>query len=304
MTIELHIAETLYNTIDNNLSGTIATGTSLIMIGLGGLFGTIWLIERTVRSIGWSLQGFNGIMKDEVMNFIKSVFIIYSAFHVDWYLQVVVPFVNDMPTWTMQQLSHNTAGNNQVDTLINSYLNGVWAFISNFKFDPIWNFRESLSGVLALLAIIIGGVPFLGLTIATLMTLKVTSAILLVLGPLFIAFALFDQTRQYFWGWVSVLGGIMLTQILFGVVITLEINFLNAFVMTKGDDGFFSSTFEGAFALLFYFGTFTAIATELPNYAASIMGGAPSGTHGLKKLMLKGTGIGTALRFGNAIKPS
>ncbi|EJZ4824892.1 type IV secretion system protein, partial [Salmonella enterica] len=185
---------------------------------------------------------------------------------------------------------------------INTYLNGLWEFIKNIDFDPIFNFKESIASVLVLICFLLGGIPFLGVCVATLMTLKVATSLFLVVGPLFIAFGLFEQTRQYFWGWVSLMGGFMLTQIIFGIAITLEISFLNAFVLTSDPDGAMSGSFKGAFALLLYFGTFTAIATEIPNYAASVMGGAPSGAHGLKKLFLKGTGLGAAQRFAGSLR--
>ncbi|MGN2498847.1 type IV secretion system protein [Serratia nevei] len=303
MAIELHIADTLYRAIDTALSGTISTGTSLLMIGVGTLFGTFWLIDRTVNSITWYFKGFEGVLRDEIMNAIKSAFIIFSAFNISWYMNVVVPFVNDMPTWAMAQLASGGIGNNQVDTLINGFLNGVWEFIKTMKFNPLTNdFSIIIGGVVTLVAMLLGGVPFLLTCVATLMTLKVATALFLVVGPLFIAFGLFDQTRQYFWGWVSLIGGFMLTQIIFGVAITLEINFLNAYVITSDPNGLLSGTFSGAFALLFYFGAFTAIATEIPNYAASVMGGSPSGVHGLKKLLLKPTGLGAATRMSGALR--
>lgn len=302
MAIELAIAETLYRSIDTAMAGIITTGTANLMIGVGSLFCSFWLIERTVASMNWYFRGFNGALQEEIMNALKSAFIIYSAFHVDWYMQVIVPFVNDMPTWTFETLSGQTVGTNQVDSLINTYLNGLWEFIKNIDFDPIFNFKESVASILVLLCYLIGGVPFLGVCVATLMTLKVATSLFLVVGPLFIAFGLFDQTRQYFWGWVSLLGGFMLTQIMFGVAIGLQISFLNAFVLTSDPDGAMSGSFKGAFALLFYFGTFTAISTELPAYAASVMGGQASGAHGLKKLMLKSTGLGTATRFAGSLR--
>lgn len=302
MAIELEIAQTLYRSIDNALAGIISTGTANLMIGVGSLFGVFWLIDRTVNSINWYFQGFNGILQNEIMNAIKSAFIIYSAFHVGWYMRVVVPFVSDMPIWTIQQLSGVSAGTNQVDALINTFLNGLWEFIKGIDFDPIFNFKESLASLLVLICFLIGGVPFLGVCVATLLTLKMSISLFLVIGPLFIAFGLFDQTRQYFWGWVSLMGGFMLTQIMFGIAITMQINFLNAFVLTSDPNGAMSGSFKGAFALLFYFGAFTAIAVEIPNYAASVMGGAPSGVHGLKKLALKGTGLGSAARFAGAFR--
>lgn len=302
MAIELEIAQTLYRAIDDALSGIISTGTTNLMIGVGSLFGAFWLIDRTVNSINWYFQGFNGVLQTEIMNAIKSAFIIYSAFHVGWYMRVIVPFVSDMPTWTIQQLSGVPVGTNQVDALINTYLNGLWEFIKNIDFDPIFNFKESIASVLVLICFLLGGIPFLGVCVATLLTLKVSTSLFLVVGPLFIAFALFDQTRQYFWGWVSLMGGFMLTQIIFGIAIMLEINFLNAFVLTSDPNGAMSGSFKGAFALLLYFGAFTVIATEIPNMAASVMGGAPSGAHGLNKLLMKGTGLGAARRFAGSMR--
>lgn len=302
MAIELEVAATLYRSVDDALAGIIATGTANLMIGVGSLFGAFWLIERTIASMNWYFKGFNGILQEEIMNAIKSAFIIYSAFNVGWYLRVIVPAVNDMPTWTIQTLSGVPIGTNQVDALINAYINGVWEFIKNIDFDIFSNFKETLASIFVLLCFIVGGVPFLTVCVATLMTLKVAISLFLVVGPLFIAFGLFDQTRQYFWGWVSLIGGFMLTQIVFGIAIMLEIGFLNSYVITTDPNGIMSGSFKGAFAVLLYFGTFTAIATELPSYAASVMGGAPSGAHGLKNIMLKASGLGTATRMAGSLR--
>jgi len=308
MAIELQVAQTLYQAIDDALSGMISTGTHNLMMGVSALFGAIWLIERTIATMNWYFKGFDAILQEEIMNAIKASFIIFSAFNIGWYLHIVLPFVNDMPTWAIRQISGSPVGNNQVDALINTYLNGLWDFIKNIDFDPIFNFKESVASILVLVCFLLGGVPFLGVCIATLITLKVASSLFLVVGPLFIAFGLFDQTRQYFWGWVSLLGGFMLTQLIFGVAITIEIKFLNTYVLTTDPNGAMSGSFQGAFALLLYFGAFTAIAMEIPNYAASVMGGAPGGGSTLGKLFMKPTGLAAAKRmagaFRNSIKPA
>lgn len=264
MDIEVHIAENLYQTIDNSLSDTISGGTTLLMMGVGSLFGSFWVIDRTINAISWYFRGFNGVLQDEIFNAIKSSFIIFFAFHIDGYMNIVVPFVNRMPVWAMQQLPSGSVGNNQVDTLINHFLNGVINYVDVTDF-PITDFKTTAVSVITLLVMLMGGIPFLGTCVATLMTLKVATSLFLVAGPLFIAFGLFEQTRQYFWGWVSLLGGFMLTQLIFGVAITFEINFLYTFVIINGK---IENSLGGVFALLFYFGTFTALATEIPNYAA------------------------------------
>ncbi|EGH18686.1 conjugal transfer protein, partial [Pseudomonas savastanoi pv. glycinea str. race 4] len=50
----------------------------------------------------------------------------------------------------------------------------------------------------------------------------------------FIAFLLFDQTRQYFWGWVGAIAGFMLAQVLISVVLAIEIGFINTMMIKDG----------------------------------------------------------------------
>ncbi|HGJ5869423.1 type IV secretion system protein [Arsenophonus nasoniae] len=119
----------------------------------------------------------------------------------------------------------------------------------------------------------LGGVPFLGVAVGTLITLKVATTLILVVGPIFIALALFPQTKQYFWGWVGVLGGFVLTQALFAMVLALEISYINANIVTEN----VKLDLLGCLGILLSFSAFTMLATEIPNYAAAIMGGAPSG---------------------------
>lgn len=59
--------------------------------------------------------------------------------------------------------------------------------------------------------------------IAGLATVKIVAALMLALGPLFIAFALFDNTRSLFEGWVRVLAGAGLGAIGVGIVLGLQL---------------------------------------------------------------------------------
>jgi type IV secretion system protein VirB6 len=49
--------------------------------------------------------------------------------------------------------------------------------------------------------------------------------------------------------------------------------------------------------MLIYFAAFTVLATELPNYAASVMGGTPISSTGVGGLIGRGTGVGSALKM-------
>jgi type IV secretion system protein VirB6 len=297
--MDVHIASDLFALIDGALKSTIVQGAAKVMIGLTTVFGSIWTLQFTARSIYWLYQGLTEIFQEVFFSVLKMAIIVSMAFNVSWYLEYVVPFVTGLPAWMGGILSGSeSAQTNQVDLLISSYLTSLDLLVSAMKFG--WT--ESLSvffyALLVIVFFLIGGIPFLSVAVGTIIMLKVSSTVILAVGPVFIAFLLFDQSRQWFWGWVSILGGFMLTQVLFAVVLGIEMGIINSFVIKNGN---FEMTLAKAFEVLLVFGAFTLCATELPGYAASIMGGAPSGSSGIGKMLGKGTGLDTAARMTKAV---
>lgn len=297
--MEIHIAESLFKAIETGLNSTLMSGTSKVMLGVGAAFGSIWMIHFALKSLQWLFTGMDAILQDVLFSILKMGFIVYFAFNVGWYIQTVVPFVTDLPIWMGGVLSgQEGTQTNQVDNLISAYIESLRKLVDAMNFDFFDNFSVVLLGFCVLLFVLIGGIPFISVCVGTLITLKAATTLMLVVGPVFIAFALFDQSRQWFYGWVSMLGGFMLTNVLFSVVIGLEIGFINTMVMKNG---VIDTTWADAFAILFYFGAFTMLATELPSYAAGVMGGTPSGgVTGVGGLVSKVTGLGTARKMSGA----
>mgnify|MGYP001062983582 CR=1 FL=1 len=297
--MDVHIAADLFQAIDAALKSTLGSGTAKVMLGLGAAFGSMWLVQFTLKSIYWLHQGLNVIFQDVMFSILKMAFVVYFAFNVAWYISTVVPFATGLPNWMGGILSgQNGNQTNQVDGLISSYLNSLDQLISTMKFGWTEDWAVMFYAILVILFYLMGGIPFLSVCVGTMITLKAASTIILVVGPIFIAFALFDQTRQWFWGWVSVLGGFMLTQVLFAVVVGIELNYINSFVVKNGA---IETTLQSAFEILLVFGAFTMLATELPGYAASIMGGTPSGgVGGVGGLLGKTTGLGAARKMAGA----
>ncbi|WP_016857447.1 type IV secretion system protein [Candidatus Williamhamiltonella defendens] len=288
--MDVQVAQTLYQSIDETLKSTIATGTANVMTATGVIFGTCWLIHLTLKSIYWLFQGLDIAFQDLLLTIGKASFIIYFAFNVDWYISTVVPMVNQLPNWMTETLSSSSMENtNQVDSIISSFGKAASKTASAMEFSPVSNPSATALGILGFVFLLIGGIPFLLVCVGTMITLKAATSIILVVGPIFIAFSLFDQTRQWFWGWVSVISGFMLTQILFGVVLAIEFNFINSVIVKNGE---IKTDLLSSFAILLYFGAFNLLATEIPNYAASIMGGTPSGgVSGVGGILGRGTGL-------------
>lgn len=297
--MDVQVAQTLYHAIDEGLKSTITTGTAKVMTATGVIYGTCWLIHLIMKSIYWLFQGLDVAFQDLLLTILKASFIIFFAFNVKWYVETVVPIVNGLPNGITQLLSTSSVSQtNLVDSLLQNFYDSLKLLLEKMDFSIFTKISVWLLGLLAFALYVIGAVPFILVCVGTLITLKAATSIILVVGPIFIAFSLFDQTRQWFWGWVSVLSGFMLTQIFFGIVLTLEMNFINANIIKPGAE---VPTLLECFAILLYFGAFTLLATELPNYAASIMGGTPSGgVTGVGGILGRGTGLGTAGRMSRA----
>jgi len=296
--MDIQIAEPFFKAIEAGLNSTLMSGTAKVMLGVGASFGSVWMVHFALKSLQWLFTGIDAIYQDILWSIFKMAIIVSFAFNVSWYIENVVPFVTDLPTWMGGILSGQQGSQtNQVDSLISAFVDAVVKLVDSMDFDLLDNFNIVMMGVCVLVFMLLGGIPFLSLCVGTLITLKVATTLMLVIGPLFIAFALFDQTRQWFYGWVSLVGGFMLTNVLFSVVIGLEIGFINTVVMKNGT---LEATWVDAFSILLYFGAFTLLAAELPSYAASIMGGTPSGATGVAGLLGKGTGLGAAGRMAGA----
>lgn len=290
--MDLNVAQQMYEAVDASLQSTLVDGTAKVMVGVGALFGTFWLLHFTLKSIFWLFQGMNVVFREVVMEIAKVAVIAGLAWNVQWYVATIVPFVTGMPAWMGGVLSGEEGNQvNQIDAFITTYCTNLQKIYDSLSFS-ITDIKAAYLGLQALVLYLIAGVPFILMAVGTLMILKVATTAILALGPVFIAFALFNQTKQWFWGWVSLIGGFMLTEVLFSVVMALEIAFINSVIVK---DGKIDTSLVGNVTMVIYFATFTFLATELPGYATAIMGGSPVSASGLGGILAKGSGLGAVM---------
>jgi type IV secretion system protein VirB6 len=290
----IQVAQKLYDSVDAALQSTLATGMTKVMLGVGALFGTFWLLNFTLRSIFWLQHGMTAAFKEVILEIVKVAFIAGCAWNITWYVHTIVPFVTGLPSWMGGILSGNEGTQiNQIDALVTNYIDTLEELIKAMKFT-FWKTKFSVIwlSIQAVVLYLFAGVPFLLVAVGTLFITKASVSLMFAVGPLFIAFALFNQTKQWFWSWLSLIAGFMLAQVLFSLVLGLEIGFINSVVLK---DGVIDTSLEGNIAMLLYFAAFTVLATELPGYAATVMGGAPVAATGIGGMLMKGTGGSLAL---------
>jgi len=287
--MNIQVAQDLFNAIDAAAKTQMGNVNKVMSIA-GIVVGAFWMIYILMQSLFWYFEGLTVVIKEVLFTIFKASCIMFMAFSVSWYVSTIVPTVTELPVWLGNTIAGNTSENtNLIDGLIVSYVDGLIKLFKAIKLE-----LGAFFVIGSIFFYVLGGVPFLGVAVGTMITLKAATTLIMVVGPIFIALALFPKTQQYFWGWVGVLGGFILTQALFAVVIGLEINYITSNVL-KADANY---SIGSCLGILLTFGAFTLLATELPNYAASIMGGAPSGgVSGMGGIASKGLGITPASRM-------
>lgn len=287
--MNIQVAQDLFNAIDAAAKTQMGNVNKVMSIA-GIVVGAFWMIYILMQSLFWYFEGLTVVIKEVLFTIFKASCIMFMAFSVSWYVSTIVPTVTELPVWLGNTIAGNTSENtNLIDGLIVSYVDGLVKLFKAIKLE-----LGAFFVIGSIFFYVLGGVPFLGVAVGTMITLKAATTLIMVVGPIFIALALFPKTQQYFWGWVGVLGGFILTQALFAVVIGLEINYITSNVL-KADANY---SIGSCLGILLTFGAFTLLATELPNYAASIMGGAPSGgVSGMGGIASKGLGITPASRM-------
>ena len=147
------VAETVYVFIDEALNTTLSVGTPNVMLGLGALIGTMWLLSFTMRGITWLWMGMTVIFQDVVNELLKVAVIAGLAFNVGWYIKTIVPFVTQAPAWMGSILSgQNGSQANQIDLMVSTYVTSLLQLISAMNFS-FWDmeFKAVVLGSMAIL---------------------------------------------------------------------------------------------------------------------------------------------------------
>lgn len=302
--MDVRIVEPIFAAIDKGLNGTLTTGVTTFMAAIGVVVGSLWVLNIAIRSLWWYFNGISAAIREMLEEMFKVVFITFFAIGLQPYISVVVPVVTNAPGELSQLLTGTTNGSstNQVDGLINAFIQTAIE-LGSLKFDLFTSeFSAMFAATACFILFLLGGFAFLGTCVVTLVVLKIATTLFLAIGPLFILLALFTQTRQYFWGWVNLMGGFMLTNLLFSVVVSLEISYIRSSILSS--DGLMKADWVSVLSMPLVFGAFTAIANLLPSWAASVMSGAPVGNAGGISSMLGSNlgGIRTGMNAARGVK--
>lgn len=277
------IVETLFQSFDDAVKNTISSGASNLMNTIAPIFSSATCIYFGFKAIGWYKNGTDIPAMEILETFIKCALICFCSFNVGNYLQYIVPSIDGLSADIVALLNNSSTGTtaNTIDELITNYMKMIVDFTKTMSFD-ILDIKISTLFVqfFALLIMLLSGLPFLVLTCATLFCVKIGMSLMLIIGPIFIAFLFFPATRDLFFGWSKLIISFILINVLFSLVITLEINFINDQFIKSPDP-----SWGVIISMLVCFSTFIYLAKAIPSFA-----GAIAGSHGASSIGLPGSG--------------
>lgn len=201
--------------------------------------------------------------------------ILSASVNLGWYMGTVVPFINAFPVELSNAVTGNGASSNinSIDSIISYYITVTQETWSNAS-----GIQGSLIAAFNIALLLITGIPVVIVMAAYLLLVKLMIAILIVIGPLFLAMALFPVTRQYATLWIGQVVNFGLLAFFMNVTAVLMINILLGLQVDPLTASLVELMSYGVVALLFW-----VVVLRVPDLASALSGG------------MSGNGFGSAI---------
>lgn len=287
--------EDIFLEIDNTVINNLAGGTANLANIVAPAFQAVFLVY--VIFIAWSYWQSNSSVESTAIDLVKRVavwgLILGFSMNISSYNANIMPIVLGMGDGLAQAFT-GTGDTNAValDSLATQIVDIIAA-----NSDAAWETEgigEKIGAVIGTTVdnalMLIAAAIFFVIAAAYIVMVKIFLAILVVLGPIFIAFLLFPATRQYGMNWINQVFNYSLLTLLINIAGGFFISYVNTVLGDVTGDG--GATGAGALiinnvvaqtaVLQVVLATlmFVIILWKLPELASSLAGGMAAGGFG------------------------
>jgi type IV secretion system protein VirB6 len=269
----------MFTAFDQNLLGFINTGSAAIISLISPVCGTLFAIYLLFITAGYWKGGIEEPVTDFLMRMIGWAAIIAFGLNIQYYSTYVVPFFNGLGDDLATALTGTPQTGSALDALCTAYVTAMWKL-----FQAADGIEDTLNAICFIAITLLAAVPFIAIAAAYIILAKFALSILLALGPLFFAFAIFPPTRKFFDAWVGQCMNYTFLVCLFAAAGMLEIRFAQTMVPT-------SMTLLQLFQLVMMGVAFIVISLNLPGLASQLGGGV-----GISSMVGKASGLASALK--------
>ena len=259
----------IFTEIDSVLLVTLGSKTASIINIISPVMMSAFIFYVLLVTMSYMINGtdLTEVGGDLIKRFLAWAVIIGLSMNIGNFTSIIVPIANNVPQEIMQAISggSNATITSSLDNLISMYLDVIATMFSNIEFMDIGGY---LGGIFIGGIMVIGGFIFVIIASGYILLAKVTTAILLVIAPIFIGLALFPATRQYASLWVGQLVNAGLIMIIISVICAVEIG-----ILERAVSGVTDLDITTASKVAIASGIFTVLLNRVPDLASALAGG-------------------------------
>lgn len=263
------------NMIMNGMGSNLFSKSGSLIAGVAPLFQAGFSIYVLLLAFDYYKKGFDESVVDIAKSLIAWLIIIACAFNASQY-DKLANWIWMFPDRLSGFLGTQEYTASALDTSFSNYLNSmttVFEYASSLDFTQVADKITLYAGIAAIAGL---GFLFFGVTLAYYVIAKLSLAMVIVIGPIFIGSFLFPSTRQWGMNWVGQILNYSVTITLFTILGALQQDFFTTH-MENAIVGDITSVAQ-VFGLipLFLLSTvfFILVAWGIPSIASALTGGA------------------------------
>ena len=277
MSTQFTLGSQIFTSIDTGLSSVFSSGLPALASLVAPVVGAFVSLYAVIIALNWIWSG--NTQELPIGDLLKRMFYMALftafAFNISLYNTAVVVPVQSIGAEIAQAFARtNTQVPNIIDQMGNQIIDTVteiWDRAPDVTLTN-WNLVPIARAISTIIIVAIGGCIFMGVSFLYLLIAKIMVAFVLLVGPIFISFAFFPVTREYFMKWISQLLNYIFLYAFFGIGFTLLTNLLQQYVSgTDFSDILVTDTTQ--IKLLFCYILFSGVMMSIPSLASQLTGG-------------------------------
>jgi type IV secretion system protein VirB6 len=302
MAMEFTLGTQIFQSVDEGLAELFTSGLGNFAALIAPVVGAFVSLYFVFIALNWIWNGQTSELPvGELMKrmFYMALFT-YFAFNISVYNTAIVQPINHIGAEISEAFAKT--GSNQpqiIDQMGNQIINTITAIWENTPDMSLTNLNvvPLLKGIGTIVIVGVLGTVFMVVSFLYLMIAKIMVSLVLLLGPLYISFAFFPITREFFMKWLSQLLNYTLLYAMFGITFTLLTNLLQKYV--SGDA--FSNILVGDLTqlkLIFCYLLFSGVIVAIPSLTSHLTGGVGINSFGAVSPMMSAATKGLSKAIG------
>lgn len=260
--------------IDSSLSVAMVQQAEFIMDWLKPLFNNILIIYFALWGIAHMLGKIDELLVTGISRIIKISIIIAFALNITIYAPVIIAFVYGSGTQLASIASGNETHHTNSLQELDKMMNAVF-LLADIALKKVSIYSETYTYYFVAVFLWIGGIALTLFAAFLIISSKVLLSILLIAGPVFIVFSLFEQTKKFTESWISQLANYTLILFFVSVVLTIIIKITVETIKPMGE-----KNIQDAIVVFIAFAFGALILRQIPLLASSLGGGIAFSTMG------------------------